>query len=97
MKPDQLYHMIKTTAEKIGITVKEHNLRNRGIPVSSGLCRIGRERVFIMDKRLPVREKIDILAECLANQPLDNIYIMPAVRERLKKHQPLSTNDISQE
>ncbi|MFO8049978.1 MAG: hypothetical protein R6U29_13175 [Desulfosudaceae bacterium] len=97
MKPDQLYHMIKTTAEKIGITVKEHNLRNRGIPVSSGLCRIGQERFFIMDKRLPVREKVDILAECLANQPLDDIYVMPAVRERLKKYQPSSSHETSPE
>lgn len=88
MKPDQLYHLLKTTAEKVGIMVKEHNLRNRGIPVASGLCRVGEERLFIMDKRLPVREKIDILAECLAGQELDEVYIVPAVRERLQRYRP---------
>lgn len=87
MKPDQLYHNLKSTAEKLGITVKEHNLRNRGIPVSSGLCRVADEQIYIMDKRLSVREKIANLSECLVRQNLDEIYIMPAVREALKKYQ----------
>lgn len=85
MKPDQLYHNLKETAEKIGITTKEHNFRNAGIHVSSGLCKIREEHFFIMDKRLTVREKIEILAECLSDMNLETIYVVPAVRELLKK------------
>lgn len=83
MKPDQLYHNLKETAEKIGITVKEYNFKNTGIHVSSGLCKIREEQFFIMDKRLTVREKIDTLAECLKEMNLETVYIVPAVRELL--------------
>ena len=85
MKPDQLYHNLKETAEKIGITVKEHNFRNAGIHVASGLCKIREEQFFIMNKRLSVREKIEALAECLKEMNLDTVYVVPAVRELLNK------------
>lgn len=85
MKPDQLYHNLKETAEKIGVTIKEYNFRNAGIHVSSGLCKIREEQFFIMDKRLTIREKIDILAECLSSMDLDSVYIIPAIRDLLKK------------
>ncbi|MEW6078905.1 MAG: hypothetical protein AB1724_13910 [Thermodesulfobacteriota bacterium] len=85
MKPDQLYHNLKESAEKIGITVKEHNFRNAGIHVSSGLCKIRDHQFFIMDKRLTIREKIDTLAECLREMNLESVYIVPAIRELLKK------------
>ena len=83
MKPDQLYHNLKETAEKIGIRVKEYNFRNAGIHVASGLCKIREEQFFIMDKRLTVREKIETLADCLREMNLEAIYIVPAVRELL--------------
>ena len=85
MKPDQLYHNLKETAEKIGITVKEHNFRNTGIHVSSGLCKIREEQFFIMDKRLTVREKIETLAECLREMNLEAVFIVPAVRDLLNR------------
>jgi len=85
MKPDQLYHNLKETAEKIGITVKEYNFRNTGIHVSSGLCKIREEQLFLMNKRLSVREKIETLAECLREMNLETVYIVPAVRDLLNK------------
>jgi hypothetical protein len=84
MKPDQLYHNLKETAEKVGITVKESNFKNTGIHVSSGLCKIREEQFFIMDKRLTIREKIETLAECLREMNLEAVYIVPAIRELLQ-------------
>ena len=86
MRPDHLYNELKAVAEKLGITVKEHNLRNAGLHVSSGLCRVKDEDIFVMDKRLPIREKTENLAECLGRQNLDNVYIVPAIREMLDKY-----------
>ncbi len=93
MKPDQLYNKLKEVAEKRCITVKEQNVRNVGIHVSSGLCRIEDEQVFIMDKRLPVREKIAALAESLSTMNLDDVYIVPAVRALLDNYKSSSTAD----
>lgn len=81
MKRRQLYQHLIEAAEKAGIRVIEQNLRATGINARSGLCRLKGESVFIMDKNLGVNEKINVLAAGLKQIPMDEIYIMPAVRD----------------
>ncbi len=83
MKPEQLYQELKDIAEKLNITVSEHNLRNTGISVKSGLCKVKNKNIFIMDKHKSIRDKIEILASCLSKMPHEDIYVVPAVRELL--------------
>ncbi|KPJ74990.1 MAG: hypothetical protein AMJ54_16135 [Deltaproteobacteria bacterium SG8_13] len=87
MKPDQIYQALKELAEKLQVTVAEQNLRATGVRARSGLCKIKGKYVFVMDKQKPVSKKIDLLAECLSRMPHEDIYILPAVRERLDLHQ----------
>lgn len=84
MKRRQLYRHLVEIAQKAGIRVVEQNLRATGVNARSGLCRIRGEPVFIMDKHLAVNEKIEILAGCLRELPLDEIYIVPAIRNLLE-------------
>lgn len=84
MKFTQLYQNLKDAAEKIGITVSEQNLRATGVNARPGLCKVKDEWVFIMDKHLPVKQKTEILADCLREMPTDNIYLVPAVRNYLE-------------
>jgi len=86
MKVEQLYHSLKELAEKFGIIVSEQNLRNTGIRVKSGLCTVNGQKMFIMDKHKNLRVKVDILASCLGEMPIDDIYIVPAVRDLLNKY-----------
>jgi len=85
MKPEQLYQGLKDLAEKIEISVVEHNFRNAGINVKSGLCKIKGEKVFIIDKHKSVHKRIAILSDCLKGIPNENIYVLPAVRDLLDK------------
>ena len=85
MKPDQLYQELKDLAERIHITVSEENLKTSGIKVKSGLCTVKGKQIFIMDKHKSVHKKIRILAEQLATMPLEDLYIIPAVRDLLNK------------
>lgn len=85
MKPDQLYQELKDLAERMQITVSEQNLRTSGIKVQSGLCTVKGKQMFIMDKHKSVHKKIRILAAQLAMMPLEDLYIIPAVRELLDK------------
>lgn len=85
MKQTQIYQHLVETAGKLDIRVTEQNLRVTGVNAKSGLCRIRGESVFIMDKRLSVNAKITLLAECLRQMPLEEIYIMPAVRKILDR------------
>lgn len=81
MKKKELYRHLIDTASKLEIKVSEQNLRATNVNAKSGLCQVKGEYVFIMDKHLPLSEKIDLLSACLRSKPLDNIYIVPAVRE----------------
>ena len=85
MKPDQLYQELKDLAERIQITVSEQNLKTSGIKVKSGLCTVKGKQIFIMDKHKSVHKKVRILAAQLAVMPLENLYVIPAVRELLDK------------
>ena len=86
MKPDQIYQALKELAEKLQVTVSEQNLRVTGVSAQSGLCKIKGKYVFVMDKHKPVSKKVDLLAECLSRMDHEDIYVVPAVRERLDLH-----------
>jgi hypothetical protein len=88
MKVEQLYQNLKELAEKFGITVSEQSFRNTGISVQSGLCTVKGQRMFIMDKHKNLRTKVDILASCLGEMPIDEVYIVPAVRDFLDRYRP---------
>jgi hypothetical protein len=85
LKSTQLYQHLKETAEKLDITVSEQNLRATGVNARSGLCTVKGKQLFIMDKHLPVRQKVEVLAECLRQMPLDDIYLVPAIRNYLER------------
>lgn len=85
MKPTQIYQHLKELAAKLDITVAEQNMRVTGVNAKSGLCIVKDQKMFIMDKHLTVREKLETLTKCLKNLPLDDIYIMPAIRKHLER------------
>ncbi len=85
MTPTQLYQHLKELAERFDIKVAEQNLRVTGVNARSGLCIVKEQKLFIMDKHLNLREKNEVLAECLKTLPLDDVYVMPAVRKYLEK------------
>jgi len=84
LKTTQLYQHLKEIAERLDISVSEQNLRATGVNAKSGLCRVKGKPVFIMDKHLPIRQKTEILADCLRQMPLDDLYLVPAVRNYLE-------------
>jgi len=86
MKPEQLYQDLKELAEKLGISVSEQNFRNTGINVKSGLCKVKGKKLFIIDKHRSIHKKNEILASCLSKMPHEDVYVIPAVRELIKKY-----------
>jgi hypothetical protein len=83
MKPDLIYKELIYLAEKLDITVKEQNLRKAGIHVNSGLCKVKGKDYFIMDKHKKLKEKIEILSDCLSELKHETIFVVPAIRELL--------------
>jgi ABC-type enterochelin transport system substrate-binding protein len=83
MKPLELYDELKQVAEKLDITVSEHNFRTTGISVKSGLCKVRGKFQFIMNKHSSIHKKIELLADCINDFSHENVYVMPAVRDYL--------------
>ena len=86
MKPVQLYQGMKEIAEKLGVTVSEQNFRKTGIKVESGLCKVKGRKLFIIDKNISIHKKNETLASFLSKMPHEDVYVIPAVRELIKKH-----------
>jgi hypothetical protein len=86
MKPDQVYQELRDFAAKLGVEVEEHNLRESGVRVRSGLCTVRGRRLFVMDKHKSVSKKIGILARALSKLGHEDVYTVPAVRELLVKY-----------
>jgi len=85
MKPDQLYQALKDLADKLQITVSEQNLKIAGVKVKSGLCKVKGKRIYVMDKHKSLHRKNVLLARCLNTMALEDIYVVPAVRDFLTK------------
>jgi hypothetical protein len=86
MIPMQLYHDLKELAEKLGISILEHNFRTTGMKAKSGYCKVKGKTIIILDKHKTMEEKIEVILSCLSETPHENIYIVPYLRELLNKY-----------
>ncbi len=85
MKAEHLYQELKDLAEKLDVTVSEHNFRKAGIQVQSGLCTVKNRKYCIIYKHLRLSHKVDKLAQCLSSLSHESIFVRPAVRELLEQ------------
>ena len=88
MKPEQTYQDLKELAEKLGVVVSEQNLRSTGLKVKSGLCKVKGKNIVVIDKKLPIQDKNEVLASCLSKLPHEDIFMVPALREFLGSFHP---------
>ena len=93
MKPEQIYQALKDLSEKLDVRVSEQNFRSSGIPVKSGFCLIKGEMHCIVDKNISLFKKINVLAQSLSGLPHENLYVVPAVRDIIKKNTPKKNSE----
>lgn len=86
MKQEQIYQELKNVASKLGLNVAEKSFRNLGITIHSGFCRLKNEKKFLMDLHKPLPQKIALLATELGRYDLEQIYIMPIIREVIDEY-----------
>jgi hypothetical protein len=88
MNPEQIYQQLIELAERLRITVSEKNLRQGGLRARSGLCKVHGESIYVMDKAASTDKKVELLAGCLGQQPLEEVFVVPAVRAVIEKNSP---------
>jgi hypothetical protein len=76
---------LKEVARQIGIRVREEDLEGDGeFPIAGGLCRFRGREVLLLDRRAGVGQQTELLLKCLARADLSNVFLVPAVRERIE-------------
>jgi hypothetical protein len=73
-----LLHHLEELSQRLGIELRYEAAAGR-----AGLCVLRGRKVAVIDDSLRLPERVEALASILADQPADDIYLPPAVRERL--------------
>ena len=69
-------------AADLGIDLRYDALEGRG-----GLCKYGGKTCLILNRSLSVQERIHLLSRALSRFPLDDVFLIPAIREAIDPHQ----------
>jgi len=82
MKREKLYSELLALAEQLGIEVREE----KG-DFSGGMCRVDDDNYIFLNKISPVSAKNGIIARAIGKLEFDHLYILPAVRNFIEKHE----------
>ncbi len=76
----RLLQELEAVASQLSVEIRHEDLDgSRG-----GLFRLRGQTCILLDRELPLRERVDLMASALARLPLDDVFLRPAVREYLE-------------
>ncbi|MBI2456730.1 MAG: hypothetical protein HYV46_11435 [candidate division NC10 bacterium] len=85
MQEEWLLTALENLAEQLRIPVAYASLATEELPGRGGLCVIHGERRIIIERTLTTREKARLLATGLAQFDLEDVFLLPAVREAIER------------
>lgn len=89
MRAERLYQELVDLAEKLGVHVSEQNFRTTGVKARSGYAVVKGKPMFLIDKNRKLQHRIHILSEFLGEMPIEDVFLVPAVREHLASYRPI--------
>ncbi len=92
-----LLSQLEELAESLGVKIRYDRILKEGSFFSGGLCRIKGEEMIIINSRVSVEDKIDILAKALISFDLSQVFIKPALREFLTQYRPGKLEEMQDE
>jgi len=76
MKNNELLDEFHLLAEKLNVKIMKGNG-----DFSGGSCTVNNEKVIVINKGKPIEQRLNILASCFKEYNLDDLFIVPALRE----------------
>jgi len=76
MKEDEVLSGLETVLTTLGVQVRYEKGDFAG-----GLCKLKDKQLFILNNTMTPSQKIKILATELSQMELDNVFIVPAIRQ----------------
>jgi len=78
MDSGEIVDYLAELAEKLGIAVRWEGLIGDG-----GICELRGKRYLFVDRSLELAGQLYVMADALCMEPLDDVYVLPEVREIL--------------
>ena len=88
MRDELLLAALEVLTEQLRIPVTYATLATDELPGRGGLCVLHGERRIIIERTLSPREKVRLLAAGLAQFDLEDVFLLPAVREAIDVAKP---------
>ena len=79
MKNDKLFSEFENLAEKLGLKI----LKGKGDFIG-GTCTVNNKKVIVVNKQKPMEQRLKTLAESLLEFNLEEIFIVPALRDYIE-------------
>ena len=86
MTPAEVLRELEKLAARLGIVVRFEPFDPRVIDGRGGLCWLHGNPMVVVEAKLPVLDKIGVLAEALSTFDVEAIYLPPALRQRLARY-----------
>ncbi len=75
---------LEEVAERLGLTVRYERLGDDEFDVKSGRCRLKGRNILMIERRLDLKGRIDVLSRELRPMNLSGIFIKPFLRAVLE-------------
>jgi hypothetical protein len=76
-----LLQHLEGLAAQLGIEIRYENLADDEVTIRSGGCKLQDRNLILIDRQQPPAECARILARELSRYDLENLYLLPRVRE----------------
>ncbi len=86
MKTEMILQQLEELAEKLSIKLTYDSLREGNINTKGGICRVENNYRILVDKRLPAREKVDVIARGISKFDLSQYFIAPEIRDLIMSY-----------
>ncbi len=81
---------LENLAFRLGIEIVYEKLGDADLSIEGGLCRVKGAYKIFMDPSTPLEVQIEILARALSSFKIEEVYLLPSIREILEKVQKSS-------
>jgi hypothetical protein len=76
-----LLRHLEDLAARLELEIRYEDLRDDEVPIHSGGCRLSGRTLVLIDVHLPPLERSRILARELCRYDLEDLYLLPRIRE----------------
>jgi hypothetical protein len=85
MQNSKVLGYLEDLAFRLGIEIVYEKLGGADFSIEGGLCKVKGVYKIFMDPSTPIEVQIEILARALSSFKIEDVYLLPFIREILEK------------